>query len=67
MLEKHIDQIAPPSANLPAAAARLMFQAQPVFLNAEELSVEREDFGRPRAARRSQLTFRVREDFFEMT
>ena len=40
---KHIDEFDSPGANFPSASSGLMFQAQPMFFDLEELLVEGQD------------------------
>ncbi len=65
--QHHIDQLDPKRANLPASSSGLMAQAQPVFLDFQELLVKREGFRRLFRARGGKLALRVGQHFFEMT
>ncbi len=67
MLQDDIDEINAPPADLPAADAGLMFQAEPMFLDSEEFLVERQNFRRPHGASGRELTLRMSEDLGEVT
>jgi hypothetical protein len=67
MLEQNVDQINATRANLPAASAGLMFQAQTVFLDLKKLFVNGENFGRTLRARNGELVLGVGQDLVEMS
>ena len=48
------------------ASARLVFQAQPMFLNLKEFFIKRENLCRTSRARGGKLIRRVGQDLFEM-
>ena len=65
--QQHIHEFGATGADFAAAAAGLMSQAQPMFLDLEKFFVKRKNIGRPVGARRGELTVGVRENFIEMT
>ena len=67
MTQHHVNQLDPKRANFPASSSGLMAQAQPVFLDLQELLVERQSIRRLPRARGSKLALRVRQNFLEMT
>jgi len=66
MAQENIDKIDPARADFPATAASLVFQAQSMFLDFEELFVNGENFGRPLPTGRTKLIFGMRENLFQM-
>ncbi|PYJ70775.1 MAG: hypothetical protein DME75_08675 [Verrucomicrobia bacterium] len=66
VLQQNINKLSPPCANFATASARLVFQAQPMFLNLKEFFIKRENLCRTSRARGGKLIRRVGQDLFEM-
>src|SRR4029450_7331011 len=66
VLQQNINKLGPPSANLAAASARLVLQAQAMFFDLEKFFVKRKDLGRASRPGGGKLIRRMRQDFFEM-
>src|SRR5437870_2341714 len=66
VLQQNINKLGSPRANLAAASARLVLQAQAVFFNLEKFFVKWKDFRRASRPRGGELIRRVGQDLFEM-
>jgi hypothetical protein len=64
MAQENIDKVDAARADFPATAARLMFQAQSMFLDFEELLIYRKNFSGTLPAGGTKLILRVRENLF---
>jgi hypothetical protein len=67
MPQKDVDEVNAAFADLAAAAAGLMLQAQAVFFYFEKFLVNRQDIGRALHPGRGQLRFRVRQKLLQMS
>jgi hypothetical protein len=67
VLQQNVNKLGSPAANLAAASARLVLQAQAMFFDLEKFFVKRKDLGRSSRPGRGKLIRRMRQDFFEMS
>ena len=66
VLQQNINKLGPAAANLAAASARLMRQAQAMFFDFEKFFVKRKDLCRASRPSGGELIRRMCQDFFEM-